>query len=246
MKRIYAISIALLAGFAAPAQVKSTLVFRQVWFGYFNQTRLSQRWGFWLDGQYRTREGWLSGLNQWAIRPGIMYHFSERTALTVGYAYFHNEPLDGTRTVAQPEHRPWQQIQWAHGPVQQTFRLEERFRRNYASDSTLAADHQFYYRARYNFLYSIPLHGRWLSTHKAAVILNDELCINFGRQIVYNYFDQNRFFAGFRFRVNPNGSLQAGYMNQFQQLSSGRQYRTIHAIRLSYLHQIDLRKHLPS
>ena len=232
----------LLISMTAQAQGKSTALFRQVWLGYFNQTRISRHWGLWLDLQYRTREDLFSGISQWAIRPGISYHLSNRTMITAGYAYFHNEPLDGIRTVAQPEHRPWQQVQWQRGAVQQTFRLEERFRRKYTTDSTLAGDYGFYYRARYNFLYSLPLPGHWPRAHKAAIILNDELSINFGKQVVYNYFDQNRFFAGVRFRVARSGMIQSGYMHQFQQLSSGNQYRSVHAVRLSYLHQIDLRK----
>ena len=75
-----------------------------------------------------------------------------------------------------------------------------------------------------------------------SFVLNDELHVNFGKEIVYNYFDQNRFFAGFSYQVNAHDNVQFGYMNVFQQLATGNRYRSIHAARVFYFHNLDLRK----
>ena len=75
-----------------------------------------------------------------------------------------------------------------------------------------------------------------------SFILNDEVHVNLGKEIVYNYFDQNRFFAGFALYTNKRDNLQFGYLNLFQQLAAGNRYRNIHALRVFYFHNVDLRK----
>jgi hypothetical protein len=62
-----------------------------------------------------------------------------------------------------------------------------------------------------------------------------------GKQIVYNYFDQNRLFAGLAYNVNATANIQLGYMNVFQQLPAGNRYRSLHVARIFYFHNIDLR-----
>ena len=75
-----------------------------------------------------------------------------------------------------------------------------------------------------------------------SFILNDELHINFGKNIVYNYFDQNRFFIGFAWHLNDHDNLQFGYMNLFRQLPAGNQYRNNHMARIFFFRNLDLRK----
>jgi hypothetical protein len=72
--------------------------------------------------------------------------------------------------------------------------------------------------------------------------INNETHLNFGKEIVYNTFDQNRFFAGVHYHTNTHDYLQVGYMYLYQQLASGNTYRYIHAIRIGYSHSLDLRK----
>jgi hypothetical protein len=148
--------------------------------------------------------------------------------------------------VAQPEHRPWQQLQWhtryAQLRTMQWLRLEERYRKNILNDSTLGNGYQFNFRLRYNFLLQVPLTTGTVGAGDFSFIVNDEIHINFGRQVLYNTFDQNRFFLGFAYHLNANDNLQFGYMNQYQQLSSGSRYRSVHAARIFYFHNLDLRK----
>ncbi|HKG68185.1 MAG TPA: hypothetical protein VKA92_04915 [Segetibacter sp.] len=47
---------------------KSTDDVRQIWFGYFNQARLSDRWGLWGDCHLRTKEDFTDNLSQLIIR----------------------------------------------------------------------------------------------------------------------------------------------------------------------------------
>ena len=124
----------------------------------------------------------------------------------------------------------------------QWLRLEERYRRRVLNDSTLSEGHHFNFRLLYNFLIQVPLSAGGIKPRTASLVLNDEVHVNFGKEIVYNYFDQNRFFVGINYHLNNHDNLQAGYMNLFQQLPAGNRYRSIHTARIFFFHHLDLRK----
>jgi hypothetical protein len=245
-KGIIIILICAVFGVDSVAQTRQTTSANQVWGGYFNQTRFSKRMGAWLDVQLRTKEDFVEHLSQFIFRPGITYYLSDAAKLTAGYAYIRHYAADNHSKVAQPEHRPWQQLQWhtryAQLRTMQWLRLEERYRKNILNDSTLGNGYQFNFRLRYNFLLQVPLTTGTVGAGDFSFIVNDEIHINFGRQVLYNTFDQNRFFLGFAYHLNANDNLQFGYMNQYQQLSSGSRYRSVHAARIFYFHNLDLRK----
>ena len=75
-----------------------------------------------------------------------------------------------------------------------------------------------------------------------SFVINDEVHINFGKEIVNNYFDQNRFFLGLKYQLNDQNNFQVGYMNLFQQLPAGNKYRSLHTMRLFYFQNLDLRR----
>lgn len=155
-------------------------------------------------------------------------------------------PADAHPEVSQYEHRPWQQIQWHNNfpklRMMQWIRLEERFRRKIKDRDELADGYNFNYRARYNVFLSFPLSKKAFAPGTFSFGVNDEVHINFGKEVLYNSFDQNRFFAGFNYHITAHNQVQFGYMNVFQQLASGRQYRNIHTARIGYFHNLDLRK----
>lgn len=248
MKRI-AIGIIILAliGMEVHAQSDKQIErLEQVWTGYFNQTRFSKRWGAWFDVQLRSKDDFFTGKSQFIIRPGITYYVSDATKLTAGYAYINHYPTDNHKKISQPEHRPWQQVQWhtkySKLRTMQYLRLEERFRRKIQNDSTLAEGYNFNFRVRYAFLLQVPLTNKPIEKGDFSFIVNDEIHVNLGKQILYNTFDQNRFFLGFAYHTNAHDNIQFGYMNLFQQLAAGNKYRSIHAARIFYFHNLDLRK----
>lgn len=224
---------------------KQTEKFTQIWTAYSNQTRFSNKWGAWLDIHLRTKDDFTNGLSQLIFRPAITYYANDATKISAGYAYVRIYPLDGHTEVVQPEHRIWQQIQWhtkyKRNRTMQWFRLEERYRRKVLNDSTLGDGYNFNYRLRYNFAWQIPLSTE-IKKGAFSFLLNNEVHVNFGKQITYNYFDQNRFFVGFAYNTNATDNLQFGYMNVFQQLPAGNKYRSSDVIRVSYFHNVDLRR----
>jgi Protein of unknown function (DUF2490) len=227
-------------------QNKQKTIYEQIWLGYFNQTRFNDRWGMWADFHLRTKNDFVEELSQGIIRLGLTYYLKDDLKLTVGYAYINHFPADNHQQISQPEHRPWQQIQWHQKfkklRIMQWLRLEERFKRKILNDTQLADGFNFNYRVRYNFFLQTALGNKPFKKGSFSWVLNDELHINFGNQIVYNYFDQNRFFTGFNYFLSEHDNIQFGYMNLFQQLSSGNTFRVVHTIRIFYFHNLDLRK----
>ena len=89
----------------------------------------------------------------------------------------------------------------------------------------------------------IALDKKGVAPGALSFVIYDEINVNVGKQIVNNYFDQNRFYAGLKFQTGINTNLQLGYLNIFQQLSAGNQYRNINLVRIFFYHNIDLRHH---
>jgi hypothetical protein len=59
----------------------------QLWFGYFNQTRFTNKLGIGLDIHYRQTDNFLDRPFQFVIRPGVMYFFRDNLRAQAGYAF---------------------------------------------------------------------------------------------------------------------------------------------------------------
>jgi hypothetical protein len=247
MKRAIAIAFICLStgNFLRAQSLKQTVRTQQVWLAYMNQTRLSDKWGLWVDVHLRAKEDFVSDLSTGILRLGLMYYLNDNTKLTAGYGFINHFPADGHKNISVPEHRPWQQIQWhtKYGKVgtMQYVRLEERFRRKVLNDDRLAEGNQFSYRLRHNFLLSVPLASKPVTRGSLSYIFNNELLVSFGKEIVVNYFDQNRLFTGFAVNTSAASSIQLGYLNVFIQTPAVGRYRSIQGVRVNYLHNIDFR-----
>lgn len=247
LKRLLVIAILLSgSGLYVSAQTKDTEQLTQVWLGYLNQTRLNNKWGIWVDAHLRTKDDFVTGLNTGILRAGLTYYLKDDLKLTTGYAFVNHFPGDNHKNISQPEHRPWQQVQWhtkyPKVRLMQYIRLEERWRRKILNDNELADGYSFNFKVRYNFLAQFSLGERKFQPRSLSLVLNDELHVNFGKQIVYNYFDQNRIFAGLNYQLSQKENLQVGYLSVFQQLAAGNKYKNVHGIRFFYFQNLDLRK----
>ena len=70
--------------------------------------------------------------------------------------------------------------------------------------------------------------------------MSDEILMNAGKQITYNYFDQNRVHASLGYQLTETLNMQAGYMYVFSQLAAGNRFLHGHVWRLSLLHNVKL------
>jgi hypothetical protein len=214
-----------------------------VWMGYFNQTRLTGKWGFWLDVHGR-RTDFLDRWSTQIIRPGVTYYVNDHFRFTAGYAYARTYPAAGLHTI-RPENRLWQQVLWTsrqkYLQTQQWIRVEERFNRKIANDE-LQEGYNFNFRFRYLLNLMVPLNREFIQPNTVFLAFNDEIHINAGKQITYNVFDQNRLFVGLGYQFTKGLNVQVGYMNQFQQLPSGNHFNSNNVLRLFVFHNLDLRK----
>jgi Protein of unknown function (DUF2490) len=249
MKKLFRKSICAIICFAfyqtgfSQATEKTIHTREQLWFGYFNQTRITNKVGLWMDVHYRLTDNFVERPFQFIIRPALNFYIKDNLRLQTGYAYVAHYPAEGLETT-RPEHRAWQQIWWNQKykglTTLQWLRLEERFNRKIANDE-LQPGYNFNYRLRYNFSFFIPLKGKELVAKTPFIALIDEVFINFGERIVYNTFEQNRFFIGIGYQITSHMNVQTGYMNIFQQEASGNSYWSTHAIRLFLFQTLDLR-----
>lgn len=241
---IGAILIVLVAETSFSQTAKEFETREQTWFGYFNQTRFTKRSGLWLDLHLRLTNEFVNQKNLNIIRAGYTYYFSDQVRLTAGYAYVTQYGL-APEEPDVPEHRPWQQIQWMEKKkgfnMMQWFRIDERFRTRVV-DGALTDRYNFNWRFRYNIALTFPLRGKVVQAKTPFLFFNDEIHINAGKEIVNNYFDQNRLFLGLGYQFTAHLNAHLGYMYIFQQLPAGYKYANIHAIRFFVFHTLDFRK----
>jgi hypothetical protein len=241
--RITVLVLLFVSGKSALAQ-KDIEVRDQAWFAYFNQTRFTNKSGLWVDLHYRFTNDFLKESSVSITRVAYQYYLSEQVRLLAGYAFVkHFSHASATPDI--PEHRPWQQLQWLDKKngfnLNQWLRVEQRYRRK-ASDGELTNDYSFNWRFRYNFALTLPLKGKVVMEKIPFVLFNNELHINAGKEIIGNYFDQNRLFLGLGYQFTPHLNAHLGYMYVFQQLPAAGNYVHINAVRLFVYQNFDLRK----
>jgi hypothetical protein len=236
------VSFLIVMALETRSQEKEFETREQAWFAYLNQTRFTNKSGLWVDLHLRMTNEFVKDVGLTIARAGYIYYLTDQTRLTAGYAYITQYGQNGTPNIN--EHRPWQQIQWFEKKswysLMQYIRLEERFREQ-VSNGEVLDDYLFSYRVRYNIAMTIPLKGKEVQPKIPFVFVNNELHINFGEEIVNNYFDQNRLFVGLGYQFTSQLNAHLGYLYVFQQLPEGNKYVNTNAIRLFVFHNLDFR-----
>ena len=226
------------------AQQKNVFERPSAWLGLFNQTRITSKWGTWLDIHTRSVDDDGFKPDVLIFRPGLAYYLKDNLRVMAGYAYVQFFAPTG-RNTNWHEHRPWQQIWWRQDyngyQTIQWLRLEERYVRRVDKD-TLTSHYRFNYRFRYNFSLNIPLTSKKVEPKVPYIVIQDELFINMGRQVGLNIFDQNRFFVGLGYMIKPSWNINLGYMNLYQQRPNGTDFNYYHTVRLFVFHSLDFRK----
>jgi hypothetical protein len=167
-------------------------------------------------------------------------------AVSQSYVFFLQSPHDpeSESRLMVPEHRPFQEVIIKNDlglfVIRHRYRLEERFFRNNDGEQLLPG-YNFNWRLRYQFqaqrkLFDIDDN---MSVHFRIA---EELMVNFGKNIVYNIFDQSRFSAAFFINLNKYFDLEAGYSYWFQQRANGQSFFNRHILRLALSHTVDFRK----
>lgn len=205
----------------------------QTWVSLNSVTKLCAHWGIVGDIHLRTND-FFQDNNFFFLRGGIAYIPNAKFSFTGGYAHMWLAPKITEWSTFADENRIYQQIQanTKSGKVSIVNRIrnEQRWQEIIIDDQS-SGQNKFSDRVRYLISTTIPI---FKNKSAPSLVVSDELLIQFGKEIVYNTFDQNRFFVGIKQTINPKLSFDFGYMNVYQQKSTGDQYDMNHTLRLYF------------
>jgi hypothetical protein len=71
---------------------------------------------------------------------------------------------------------------------------------------------------------------------------SNEIHFNLGEEILYNRFDQNRYYFGASVDITPHFLFEFGYLNWFQQRASGVDFYDRDIFRFIIVHKLQLQK----
>lgn len=228
------------------AQQKQVVHYNQLWYAYNNNTRLTDRWGIWMDIQNKDKSEFVHNFDVKENTLGAIYYLKNKMRVTSAFTYIQSYPNDQLPDFYAPEYRPWQMIQWRTNLNDLSFahwvRVEERFRNKTINGNQLSNEFDFNLRFRYNVFIEKPLTIKKREKGALSLSITEEMYLNYGKNIIYNTFDQNRVFGGFVYYFNTSNFLQFGYTNVIQHLPSKDRYKGIDAIKLTFFNNLDLRK----
>ena len=221
----------------AQSSGKEVTKYTQSWYSINTTFRFSNRWGMVADYHVR-RDNFMKDQFFYFVRVGGIYYVAEKHPVIAGVAHLWLAPSAGSSTWSN-ENRIYQQwsgvTRQGHVTVLNRARLEERWRDQIVNDEVVG-NKQFSLRLRYLASFEIQV----LKDPKLpSLVVSDELLAQFGNNIAYNSFDQNRLFLGLKMPLSQKLSFDIGYMNILQQKPSGYQYDLSNVFRLFFYYTMD-------
>jgi hypothetical protein len=217
----------------------------QTWLTYNHQARLTDKWGYTFDANFRTRGVFPFTSSLTALRASAMYTKNANVRFLAGYAWF------GTHVDASSRfwlHENRFQEQWQHnkkrGGLQHVHRvrLEQRFRQEFTRQGSEDVQVAFTFRARYMFQIGGPI-IRNTKTNEVALSWQaaNEIFLHAGENLNGSNFDQNRTLGGVV--INLGHTLDFAVLYQFiaQRQPIRQQTVPIHSVRFTLFHQLDFR-----
>jgi len=202
--------------FATTVAHAQTLNQTSAWLFLLNNTKINDKWGAYLDVQFRSADN-VDYLRNFLFRPGVTYYVNDKSEVTLGYLLnvtFNqfNGPADNSLT----EHRIWEQYIFKQKistiSLSHRFRLEQRFIETNAVNEDIFAQ-----RFRYFFRFILPLQkNKQKFENGFFAALQNEIFLNIQNKDELNHkvFDQNRAYLALGYRFSKKVDLEAGYMNQ--------------------------------
>jgi hypothetical protein len=238
------VTVLCLPGFWAEVSAQQQKVINkqsQSWISFNSTIKVKGKFGFLADVHVR-RNNFLADPNFYFIRGAVNYWHSNSLSFALGYGHMWVAPsVKGNKTYAD-ENRIYQQVQYTSkiGKLQlsQRLRNELRWQEIIVQDKSTHAN-KFTDRIRYQISFTLPLSK---DIRFPSLVLADEIDIQFGKDVVYNTFDQNRAFIGLKQTLTPTLSFDIGYMYVTQQKSSGFQYDQNDTFRWFFYYNPDWRK----
>lgn len=212
----------------------------QSWVSLNNNFKFNEHWSLLADFHVR-RNDFVADDSFYFIRGGIGYAPNTKISTVLGYGHMWLAPSKPEWNTFSNESRIYQQLQFnskiGDVSIVQRFRNEQRWQQKIVNDER-TGDNRFTDRVRYMVSFNIPVFKK---KTMPSLVIADEILVHFGKEVVYNTFDQNRIFIGIKQAINPKLSYDFGYMNVYQQKYSGYQYDMNHTIRLFFYYNNSLK-----
>ena len=213
----------------------------QSWFSINSTTRLNKHWGFIADAHIR-RNHFVADPSFYFLRGAVNYWISDNITMAAGYGRMWLAPTTPGWKNFAIEDRLYLQLQSSSKigkiGILQRLRNENRWQQKLVND-TFSGNYKFTDRIRYLLSVTIPV---FKNKKLPSLVLSDEIAIQFGKEVIYNTFEQNRIFFGIRQNITKTLSYDMGYMQVLQQKLSGYQYDKNNTFRLFFYYTPDLRK----
>jgi hypothetical protein len=213
------------AGAQSPRQARTD---NGAWFAYTGIHPISDRWRWQIEGQIRQTDG-ATKFAQRLYRTALLRTLNSATRVGAGYGFAQTRASD--LFVVDPqlslEHRIYEQLdlKLPTGPVvvDSRVRMEQRWLEKVGTGADAGAHlgWTFANRARYNLKATMAPGGGGPKDGKPYLFASDEVFLNFGENVHYNIFDQNRLIGGVGFRFSKMLSAELSYLNQIVVRSNG-------------------------
>lgn len=219
-----------------------------LWYGVYTTININEKWYFQNELQERHYIN-PTAQHQFVFRGHIhRYLGASGWESSMGMCLFLQNPNDPKASIklTVPELRPHLEFACKQKFMRLTFdhriRAEARFFHNINSTATsLSSGYSFgNFRFRFHFQLTVPI-LKVADKRFLKLKVSDEVHINAGRNIVTNVFDQNRVYGGIGYDVSPNLTVEAGYLNWFQQRPNAEFFNR-DIVRFSLFHKVNLRK----
>jgi len=188
------------------------------WLLYIGNKKLNSKWNIHNEVQYRNYNA-VGDLEQLLLRTGVGYNLTENNNnLLLGYGYILSENYvdDSDEKVSVNEHRIFQQFTTKQSlggvKLSHRYRFEQRF-----------VEDDFKMRFRYFLGLKVPFSKKNSLENTYYFSAYNEIFLNTNTSV----FDRNRLYGGLGYNLNKNVRFEAGYMNQFFEVSSRDQFNII-------------------
>ena len=219
--------------------VKEVKHINQTWIGLNGNWFLNKHYFIQADMHFRENDFFATN-SFFLARAGLGYQFNPNLYISSGYAFLESAPINEGFSTRGIENRIYQQFGYNHQLnnkclITQRIRNEQRWQEVIVNDVKTGAI-RFSNRVRYLLGFTIPV---FKNTKMPQLVVSDELLVQFGKDIVYNTFDQNRLLIGIKQKISKSLAYDFGYMDVYQQRTNGYSYIQSNTLRLFlyYNHQ---------
>ena len=172
------------------------------------------------------------------------FHKSDNVTLGLGFIYFDfKRPLaEGADGKNIPEWRPYQNInintKKSKLDINTRFGVEERFQKTVENGKLSHTAFTLRFRLKWELVYKL-----WQGEKDNSLLfrLSTEPMLQFGKNVDYNTFDQNRFITLLSFQPDKEWSFNTGYMHWTLQTSNGN-FSIRHVWLLGLTHTIHVKE----